>query len=189
MNGYGLFCGLRKGEIDSLRWDQIDLEQGSVRLEVTRHANLKTEASSGDVPMDAEVVAEMREFIAPNCGEFVLKSHRNPDLNGPRRQYRCRETFRRLIAWLRKKGIDGQKPLHTLRKEIGAQIASTAGIYAASRFLRHSDISTTTRHYADQKVKLTTGLGGLLNTSRKDLDVRTNQGQSAQAASQANSKS
>ena len=35
------------------------------------------------------------------------------------------------------------KPLHEMRKEIGALVATQHGIYDASRFLRHSDITTT----------------------------------------------
>ena len=43
------------------------------------------------------------------------------------------------------------------------------GIYAASRSLRHSDISTTARHYADQKTRISVGLGKFLYTAPKAL--------------------
>ena len=61
------------------------------------------------------------------------------------------------------KGIAANKPLHELCKEIGALIATEHGIFAASRFLRHSDITTTARHYADHKARITVGLGKYLN--------------------------
>jgi hypothetical protein len=59
--------------------------------------------------------------------------------------------------------------LHELRKEVGAIVATTHGIYAASRYLRHSDITTTARHYADQKERINVGLGKLLDTSIKPV--------------------
>lgn len=70
-------------------------------------------------------------------------------------------------APLHTKGIRGNKPLHELRKEVGAVIATEQGIYAASKFLRHSDITTTARHYADQKARINVGLGKFLDTTIK----------------------
>jgi hypothetical protein len=51
--------------------------------------------------------------------------------------------------------VEGAKPLHTFRKEAGSIIATKAGIHAASRFLRHSDIQVTSMHYADYKERVT----------------------------------
>jgi hypothetical protein len=38
------------------------------------------------------------------------------------------------------------------------------GIYAASRALRHSDITTSARHYVGKKERVTVGLGHLLGS-------------------------
>jgi hypothetical protein len=95
---------------------------------------------------------------------FFLVSERPPRPESPRPYYRCEATFERLNRWLRSKGVTANKPLHELRKELGALIATEHGIYAASRFLRHSDITTTARHYADQKTRITVGLGKFLDT-------------------------
>jgi hypothetical protein len=62
------------------------------------------------------------------------------------------------VEWLRKQGVQGLRPIHTLRKEIGAVIASRDGIWKASRYLRHSDIRITSRLYADKKIPVTSGL-------------------------------
>jgi len=83
----------------------------------------------------------------------------------PRIYCRCAPIFDRLNEWLRAKGVTANKPLYELRKEIGALIATEHGIYAASRFLRHSDITTTARHYADHKARISVGLGKLLDTT------------------------
>jgi integrase len=77
--------------------------------------------------------------------------------------------FERLNDWLRSKGVSANKPLHELRKEVGAIVATTHGIYAASRYLRHADITTTARHYADQKERISVGLGKLLDTTIKSV--------------------
>ncbi len=59
-----------------------------------------------------------------------------------------------------------------MRKEIGALIATEHGIYAASRFLRHSDITTTARHYAQHKARISVGLGKLLETEIKPASAQ-----------------
>src|SRR5208282_2824833 len=94
---------------------------------------------------------------------FVIASDRPPRTNSERPYYRCDPVLDRLNVWLRSKGIAANKPLHELRREIGALIATEHGIYAASRFLRHSDITTTARHYADRKARISVGLGKYLN--------------------------
>ena len=67
-----------------------------------------------------------------------------------------------LYDWLRKQGITARKPLHELRKELGAILASTHGIFAAQSVLRHAQISTTAAYYTDKKRRITAGLGTLL---------------------------
>jgi hypothetical protein len=59
-------------------------------------------------------------------------------------------------------GVNSIRPIHTLRKEIGAVIASRDGIWKASRYLRHSDIRITSKLYADKKVPVTAGLAAFL---------------------------
>jgi integrase len=79
------------------------------------------------------------------------------------RRYRCQNVFDRLIRWLRDGyGVEGRNPLHTLRKEAGSLIATKAGIFAASRFLRHADIQMTAMHYADHKERVVVDMSELL---------------------------
>ena len=78
------------------------------------------------------------------------------------RGYRCEATQKVLIHWLRKNGVPGLRPIHTMRKEIGSIIASRDGIFKASRYLRHSDIGITSKLYADVKTPVSAGLGALL---------------------------
>jgi hypothetical protein len=89
--------------------------------------------------------------------------------------YRCTSIFEGLIAWLRKKGVTTNTPLHTLRKEFGSRIAAEHGIYAASRLLRHADIRTTASHYLDKKKRGTAGMGHLLSGKVVELGAAASQ--------------
>ncbi len=132
-----LAAGLRRGEIDSLAWPQIDFERALIRVEATESASLKTADSRGEVPIDRGVVAMLRGFRAKARAQFVIEAEGGQ--YGPRvwgRHYRADAVFTRLNHWLRKHGVTARKPLHELRKELGSLITAEHGIYAASRVLR-----------------------------------------------------
>lgn len=156
-----LCCGLRKREIDCLLWRQVDLDAGVIRIEATEHFRPKSEDSAGDVDLDPELLALLRGWKAAASGAFVIEGRDSTDFKS-RVSYRCETLYASLYEWLRKHGVSAQKALHELRKEAGALVAKTAGIYAASRLLRHSDIRVTADFYADKKQRISTGLGSLL---------------------------
>lgn len=84
-------------------------------------------------------------------------------------------------ASIRENGI---RPIHTLRKEIGAVIASRDGIWKASRYLRHSDIRITSKLYADKKIPVTAGLAAFFapvadNVVAADFGARAVEGSAA----------
>ena len=98
---------------------------------------------------------------------FLLSVPFRHSLNPPRNDtsrtnYRAQREFVELGAWLEGKGVSARKKLHELRKECGAVIANSLGIFAASRALRHADIRITSQYYTDKKVRITTGLDALL---------------------------
>ena len=113
--------------------------------------------------LDAETIALLRGWKAAGAGPFVIQSTRKPRHEASRANYRCTTHFDHLYAWLRKQGITARKPLHELRKELGAILASTQGIFAAQSALRHAQISTTASYYTDKKRRITAGLGALLS--------------------------
>ena len=158
-----LAAGLRRGEIDSLAWPQIDFKRALIRVEATESASLKTADSRGEVPIDPEVVAILRGFRAKATGPFVIEAEGGE--YGPRlwgRHYRADAVFTRLNHWLRKHGVTARKPLDELRKELGSLITAEHGIYAASRVLRHSNVATTAAHYSDLKIRPTIDVGAWL---------------------------
>jgi integrase len=163
----GLFAGMRRGEVDLAEWRMVDWRNKVIKLEETGWLHLKTADSAGEITVDVEVIAELRQLMPASKSPFIITSGRPPRNDSVRPYYRCDPVFDRLNEWLRSKGVKANKPLHEMRKEIGALIATEHGIYAASRFLRHSDITTTARHYAEHKARISVGLGKLLDTDIK----------------------
>jgi integrase len=154
--------GLRKKESDTLQWSQIDLERGTVTLEDTDAVKLKSEASGGTVAIDTELMPLFRGWREDVPEDLFVLRGNAPRPDSTWAYYRAEETHRRLLEWLRAQpGLDVQKPLHTLRKECGSLVAQRHGIHAASRFLRHSDITITSKFYVDDKERVTPGLGEL----------------------------
>jgi integrase len=139
-----------------------------IRVEETERGGLKSRDSRAEVPIDENVVAILRGFHAKlksrdTAGIFVVPGTGKP--GGHKkwgRQYRADAVFTRLTDWLRGKGVDARKPLHELRKELGALVTAEHGIYAASRVLRHADVSTTARHYSDLKTRPVVNVGAWL---------------------------
>jgi hypothetical protein len=156
-----LMAGLRRLEIDLLEWTSFRWQQGVIRVEPTRWFEPKSEHSIGDIAVDAELLELFRGYRARATGQFVIESE-----GIPRRvsyqYYRCEKEFQLLTGWLRAKGVDFPRPLHTLRKEFGSQICLHHGIYAASSALRHGALRVTTEHYVESRVHAISGLGRLL---------------------------
>lgn len=158
-----LLCGLRKREIDTLLWRSVDFDKGVIRIERTEYFQPKSEDSAAEIDVAPELCEILRGFSKEANGEFVIESENPPRYHTSRTNYRAEHDFRALYAWLAGKGLSARKKLHELRKECGAVIANSMGIFAASRALRHSDIRITSQYYADKKVKITTGLDSLLS--------------------------
>lgn len=162
-----LLCGLRRSEADALLWEQLDFDAATLDIRDTEHKALKSADSAGKIRLDAELVSVLRGFHAKRDknSPFVLQTPLGSHSSFKRNEsfaYRCNVTFGKLAAWLRKQGVPGLRPIHTLRKEVGSVIASRDGIFLASRFLRHADIRITSRLYADAKTLPAAGLGALL---------------------------
>jgi len=158
-----LGAGLRRGEIDRLLWRQINLDGGEIHIEVTEAGSLKSADSTAKVAIDATLCGLLRGYKAKATSQFVIDGGTGE--GGSRswgQRYRCQVAFDCLLAWLRQNGVEDRRALHTLRKEAGSIIATKSGIYAAARFLRHSDIKVTAQHYADHKDRVSIDLGALM---------------------------
>jgi integrase len=158
----GLTVGLRRREIDLLEWPSFDFVAGSVRIQPTKWYRLKTHESASELPVEPEILELFRGWRAKATSEFVIESARAPK-SVSYQQYRCQEVFDSLLRWLRSKGVQGNKPLHALRKLYGSALADLHGLHAASSGLRHADIRTTSAFYADRRVRVTPGFGQVLS--------------------------
>jgi hypothetical protein len=158
----------------------VDLDRGVIRIETTERFKPKSEKSAGDVEIDEELVALLRGYRAKASGDYVIEAT-DPARNSLAGEIeraaervkqgkgelaytatRSETIYAGLCDWLRKQGVDTRTPIHTLRKEFGSIICNRAGLYAASRALRHGDVSITARHYLDKKERVTVGLGAML---------------------------
>jgi len=160
------FTGLRRKELDVLLWNQVSLADGFIDLRHTEFFKPKAESSVGRVPLDEQAVMILRGFRARSPQDQFVLSGVAAKTGLTYSHYRAAATFNYLMAWLRAYELpDGttpflgiQKPLHELRKEVGAVLTSRHGIFSAQLMLRHADIGTTSDYYADQKNELSLGI-------------------------------
>lgn len=161
-----LNCGLRRSEADALLWSQFNFQKRVLVIADNDYRRLKSKKSAGSIDLEPELCALFQGFMAKAQSPFVLEASRHIRFASAHdrksRGYRCERTHQSLLAWLRKQGVKGIRPIHTMRKEIGSIIASRDGIWKASLYLRHSGIVITSKLYADKKTPVTSGLGGFL---------------------------
>lgn len=149
-----LGAGLRRDEIDTLQWKQIQWHRNAIVIETTEHGGTKSAESEADVDVDPGLLEILRSYMPkPGHGSaFVIESPVQPRPDAASyHHYRCSRLFKQLVLWLRAKGISARNALHSLRKEFGSQICAQAGIYAASTALRHSSINLTREYYIEKK--------------------------------------
>jgi integrase len=163
----GVAAGLRRKEIDLLEWSSFRFNENAIRVEPTLFFHPKSQDSIAEIHVDPEIMAIFRQYHAKAKGSFVIPSGKAPKTVSRGDYYRCESHFDVLNAWLRSKGVNTQKPLHTLRKEYGSLINKVHGIHAASKALRHADISVTNNFYTDSRVRVTPGLGKLFRRKTK----------------------
>ena len=138
-----LGAGLRRSEIDRLRWEDVDSEGCRIYVCSSATGTTKSLSSESAVHVSADLITELGER---GKGWVVC-----PRKSKPAKPYRADTALRSATAWLRSQGVQSNCPLHTLRKEFGSVICSRGDIYAASVQLRHSSIQVTRDHYLAPK--------------------------------------
>jgi len=166
-------AGLRRGEIDTLCWHQIDFKKCQIEVAATEVASVKTDDSRGEIEIDEKTATLLQGYRARTKAkdrDYVIMAEGGEGKRKWGQHYRADIPFKNLITWLRGYQQDGkqplqkvQKPIHELRKELGALITQEHGIYAASRALRHSNVGTTAAYYADKKARTTIAIGSFIN--------------------------
>lgn len=146
-----LFTGMRKGELFCLRWKDIDLERGLLRI-----MNPKS-GKSATIPLSDKATA-------------LLKAHRREpgsDYVFPGRDGKQRCEIRRPIDRIREasKLPKDFRPFHGLRHHFASSLANAGvDIHVIQKLLNHSDHSTTLRysHLKDATLRQATELASNL---------------------------
>jgi integrase len=148
-----LLAGLRRDEIDTLTWTQIDFTRAKINVCTNEFTSAKTHGSERAVDISDAFSRMLKCFREEFPGDrFVIHNSVQPNTKlKTQHHYRCYRLFRFISKWLVENGITDRKPLHALRKEYGSEIAKNHGIYAASISLGHSDIRLTRNTYVGQK--------------------------------------
>lgn len=128
--------GMRKGEAGHARWDWI--QPNGIRI--TQGHGFRTKSGNDRmVWLDPDIIKEIEE-TRRDLSPYIIPGAMTE---------RTEMVFRRLGAWMKGMGWNTQKKAHELRKYLGAQVATQAGLFAAQKMLGHSDPAITSRHYAD----------------------------------------
>ena len=149
-----LRMGLRCSELCGLRWEDIDLERGILKVSqaLTTDGGLiiidepKSANSVRKLPIPDDLLARLREnagegYVAMLNGHHIRPDHFNE---------------RQLRPFYNKLGIPKDKRLsaHELRHTCGTLLYErTKDIYHVSRFLGHSDVAITTKIYIHSEMQ------------------------------------
>ena len=142
--------GLRVSELVSLKYSQLNLNQGVLRV-----------TGKGDrerlIPLGEEAVRWLREFIGTGRGEILLDRHTDYLFPTRRGDHMTRQAFWHIIKrYARKSSIDKELSPHTLRHAFATHLLNHgADLRVVQMLLGHSDLSTTQiyTHVARERMK------------------------------------
>ncbi len=141
-----LGAGMRRAEIEHLRWSGVDRDGQRILILADGEWAPKTDDSHGEVHVSYGLIAALE-----------------PRRAGPDDRVVEPAALDRAVEYLRTKGVKGDKPLHTLRKEFGSIVAQEADLLTASRQLRHSSLAVTAGVYVESRKRAAPDIGALLH--------------------------
>ena len=119
-----LGAGLRRDEIDKLKWADIDFKTHRLFVLTSEDGAVKSIDSESDVDIHESLSKELKYFHQTTFGRYVIESHCLPNPQAKQAYYRCKTHFRKLGEWLRKHGVQSHRPIHEL-KEFGSLICAS----------------------------------------------------------------
>lgn len=162
-----LFCGMRRNEIDKARISWLGKQKDHTILTIQRESDFIPKSKQNRqilIPHDLhdKLLSARQEIIAKfaNSTHLYQRILESPYLIPTPEKIKNRATvksdilrldtkFRAFVNWLRENGFpDSNSPIHSLRKEFGALVATKHGLYAASVLLGHASYQVTIDHYA-----------------------------------------
>jgi integrase len=126
-----IMTGARLAEVLHAKWEDFDLAAGTWRIPSPKAGHPQM------VPLPA-VIVEMLTGL-PHAGPYVV-----PSQSKTRPRFDLQSTWRRVRDSAELKGVW----LHDLRRTYGLAVTRLAGLYTASKLLRHSSVQVTERSYA-----------------------------------------
>ena len=139
-----LGAGLRRGEIEHLRWHSIDVGRLQIRVEASGSWMAKNAQSEAAVDVDPGLIAALGTPAGPD----------DPVVDPL--------AIEHAVRWLRGQGVTSPKPLHACRKEFGSIVAQTADLLTASRQLRHGSLTVTAAVYVESRRKASPNITSML---------------------------
>lgn len=141
----GVFAGLRKGEIDNLRWRDIDMERtdtagnrvGCIYVWGDEGHKVKTETSERVVPLHPELASVLAGY-QDDPDRYVVKPWLTSRGVGGYR-WDCRASFKVVTA-----GLDKRVTPHMLRHTFASLLVSKGvSLKKVSTWLGHTSVTTT----------------------------------------------
>ena len=137
---FALLTGMREGEIINLRWFDVDLRNGFVKVECS--PNFKTKAGKRrTLPLNKAAMTMLlnKQQINPESLVFTLKGNKID-------KYWINHLFRR---YREKAGLTRPLTFHSVRHTFASWLAlDGVSIYQISKLLGHSDVAVTQHYYA-----------------------------------------
>ena len=160
----GFYGGLRMGEMLTLRWDDLDLEGASGRLDGTPSLTLRAEETKGRTERTVPLAAGMPELLSEWRGRQKDRSGKVLpwDRESPRALYDDWKAIQQAAGF-------GGKPfkIHDLRRGCAsALIASGVSTAAVKEWLGHKAIATTESYYVNAGPALAAAAGMRSVTTR-----------------------
>lgn len=148
----GAHGGLRRGEMLGLRWRDVDMEAGLLRVSCSVWCGKETPPKSGRsrvVPMSAALRAAVRKL--PQSTEWVLERTLKKTGRGSDKNPATRATAQTIKTWMRLAQRAAQLPEvhgpHILRHTFCSALAERgAAIHVIKELAGHSSIDTTARY-------------------------------------------
>jgi integrase/recombinase XerD len=142
--------GLRVSELVTLKYSQLNLNQGVLRV----HGKGDRERM---IPLGEEAIRWLREFIGTGRGEILLDRTTEYLFPTRRGDHMTRQAFWHIIKrYARKSNIDKELSPHTLRHAFATHLLNHgADLRVVQMLLGHSDLSTTQiyTHVARERMK------------------------------------
>ena len=148
---FAIYTGMRRNEILSLRWPQVDLERQAITLLITKNKEKRT------VPVNERILDLLREKVArrKNSG-YVFPSQSGTMIEG--------HNLSRAYRIAREKAGLKDVRFHDLRHTAGSRMVQAGvDLYSVSLILGHKSLAVTKRYAHHNVESLRRGINALVS--------------------------